>query len=669
MKNICFTAIFNILFSLFVCSCSDGNYWDNAELVPSLVSRYLNISDHNISFGASASTRVVNVESLHTSWLISGIDSTWLEVSPKDGDSDTKVDFAVLENVSGDDSRTCILNFESTSEGYDYQSQLSVTQSYASPYITPEKTSYSFSGSETTFEIPVKSNIKWDASCTKKWVEVLPNTDGTAIRVKVGANDSGSSRSASIVLKGKIEQTITLSQAMAQIHVNSSGTLQIDKDGGTYEMRFSSEAPWTAETSEAWLSVNPSIGDVKESRLQISATPNETSNSRTGYVYLKIGGKTIIELKVSQSGCYIETMVKEITFGSNEATNEIQVNSNTKWEVLECPSWISVSPKSGDGNMLISISVKDNPNASDCHGTVRIGRANSTIYTDIEVTQRGKVFGEIASKLHFEDFASSKEVDVQTDGQWTAGTHESDWITVTPTSGRGNGVLKISVTENIGTDTRAGRVSVSVGNTTRWINIEQSGKYFVIDTSHTPTIPAIGGSHTISFKTNETWVASSSSKWITLSQSSGQGDANIKITAADNPSIYTRKDTTVISPSVHKPVMVITKQDAKYLKLNVLSLSYFSKGGTSDLITIDTNGIFTITTKQSWITINQSDKTFTVTVTKNSEGTRREGKVSVSLIGLANGETCIAEIPVIQTDETTKIVTIAFPEDEDWNLK
>lgn len=669
MRRFYYNVCFYTLVGLVLTSCSDGNYWDNSELFPSLVSRYLNISVGKISLEASASSGKADVQSVNVPWCITGMDSTWLKVTPTEGDSDASIIFRAQENTSGDDSRTSILSFASLSPDFVYQKQLSVTQSFASPYLTPEKTSLSISGAETTIQIPVKSNIIWEASCQQQWVELTSAEDGSAIKVKVSANDSGASRSASIVLKGKVERTIALSQAMANIYVSSSATLHYDKDGGTYEIQFDAEAPWRVESSDAWLKVSPSEGSSGKSLIQVSATPNEAAGNRTGYIYFKIGGKSIIELKIAQEGCYIEAQSTTLTFDSNESSQQLQVNSNIAWEILECPDWVTPSSRVGEGNQQISLSVKDNPNTTSRSGLVKIGKRNTTIVTEVDVTQSGKTFGNVVSKLSFDDLAETLEVNIQTNGQWTANSEGSDWITVSPTSGTGNAKIKISVTENTGTSTRVGSVGITVGNTTKRITIEQNGKFFVIDTSNIPTIPATGGSHSIGFSTNESWVASTKSSWVTLSPKSGHGDATIQIIAADNPSIYTRTDTTIITPTVSKPVMVITKQEARYLRVNVSTLSFFGKGGTSNAVTIDTNGTFMLTSDQSWITINQYGKTFSVTVPQNSAGSRREGKVSVSLTGLTNGETCVVDIPVIQSDEVTKIVTITFPQDEDWNLK
>lgn len=821
---------------LLMTACSDHSSYLNEKWNPSLEGRYLSVNPTSVSLPAKSGKDVLKVVSLTTPWQFTG-SANWLAVSPASGMDDANVDVTAQDNLSGDESRSCILAFKSTASDYGYTKDVSVTQTYATPYIEPAQSSLTFDGKASVQTIAVESNIKWEATCSQSWVSVDVAANNSSITISVAENTAGSSRTAYIVLKGAITKAISITQSVAKVSpsstttlnydniggsksftftseaswsvttssswitvnpssgsagsatltitvpvINSASTrsgnvyvkigtttmltipvqqggnyitpavstvnisgasgtqkvkvnanvtwnassnvdwmtvkkeddgvaisvtenltnakrtgkvtlsgggitstisvsqvaagmdieggnvLQYENTGGTYAISLTSETAWKAETSEDWIEVTPESGEAGKSQLQISVSPNGYVESRTGFVYLKIGDKSLIEITVKQRGLYIEIGSETLTFDSTVETKQMEVSSNTSWEVLSCPQWLEVTPTSGSGNKTISITSKDNPLTDARTGQLIIGQKGVALSDTLNVTQEGKSFDDVVASMSFSDKAESKTLNLSTDGHWTVSAAGYDWINVSPLSGDGNANLTVSVTENRGDEKRTGKIDITVGTTSKSVVIEQDGKYFTVNPTSLPTIPSTGGAHKVSIVTNERWVATSHSSWITLTPNSGQGDATVEIKAGDNPSINMRKDTTVITPTNLQAIKVVTVQAARYLRVNVNGISFFAKGGMSDLITVETDGTFEISTENDWLTINQDGKTFMVTAQNYEGNTKREGVVDVKLMGLAEGESYKITIPVTQLAKGASFVVNPVPDDQDWNL-
>lgn len=827
--------IYKVAAMLLMAACSDQSPYIGADWNPSLEGRYLSVNPTSVSLSAKAGKDVLTVVSETTPWQFSR-NANWLSVSPVSGADNAKVNLTAQDNLSGDQSRSCILAFKSTAPDYDYARDISVTQTYATPYINTSQSSLTFSGKASEQTITVEANTKWTVTNSATWVSYIAAGDQSSITISVMENKTGYSRTANLVLKGATTKTISITQSAAKVSPSSAATLnyentggsktftftseaawsvttsdswitvspvsgaagsatiaisasatnsantrsgnvyvkigsttmltipvqqggnyitpgvstltlsgasgkkkvtvnanvtwsassnvtwmtvrkeadsltisvaenltnakrsgkvtlsgggvtstinvsqltagmdiegdnvlQYENTGGTYAISLTSETAWKAETSEDWIEVTPESGEAGKSELKISASPNGYVESRTGFVYLKIGEKSLIEITIKQKGLYIELGSETLVFTSMRSSQQLKISSNTNWEVLSSPEWIEVNPVSGTGNKTISVTSKDNPLTDARTGQLVIGQRVVALSDTINITQDGKSFDDVVASLSFSDKAESKTLEISTNGHWAASAVGYDWIIVSPATGVGDATLTVSVTENTADDKRTGKVDITVGNTTKSVVIEQSGKYFTVNPTSLPTIPSTGGAHNVSIVTNESWVATSPSSWITLTPTSGQGDATVEIKAGDNPSINTRKDTTVITPANLQAIKVITVQAARYLRVNVSGISFFAKGGTSDPVTVETDGTFEISTEDDWLTINQDGKSFTVVATQNESKDDRTGKVSIVLTGLREGEKYVLDISVKQRGDNNVVVD-PFPDDKDWNF-
>ncbi len=621
---------------MLLIGCSD-KYDKSLDLYPTLVPRYITISPTSLTFSSSTGKKSIDVTTTETPWKTEN-EVEWISLSPESGDGSGIISVGVSENMIAEEPRTGIFYVKSAVNDWKFESPISVTQAAAMPIITPSKTEVEFTGSKNSETITVSSNCSWTVSTTSEWLTVTKK-DNT-ILLSVTSNESNSYRSTTFYVfhegTNYVSKTITVRQAPASVSA-STETLVFNSAAGNVKMTVNSEANWTAATSSSWIDVSPSSGSPGTSTMVVSVSPNTSIYERTGYIIISINGIQRIQVPVRQRGIYIDTEQKELSFAASGGNQELAVLSNTSWTVSSVPSWITVSPSNGEGDGKVTLTAQENPNTVNRSGIVHITQSGLNIDVPISVIQKGKTFDVNSTMLNFEDKQEIQTVEILTDGTWNARTDDK-WITLSPMSASGNSTLSVTVAENPNDSERTGQVTVSMGDKSFVINVVQKGKFFTVSNTLL-TYTSKGGSMNIAVTTNDTWTAKieNNPTWLQLSTTSGTGNMDIKVTAQDNPSVNSRSATIVIETPHNKSVKLMVSQNARYLNVDTREVLFYSKGGTSEAISVLTDGTYSISCSDSWLSVNQSSNTFTVTATENTTTDARIGYITIALTDLKEG--------------------------------
>lgn len=154
--------------------------------------------------------------------------------------------------------------------------------------------------------------------------------------------------------------------------------------------------------------------------MEISTTANVYTQSRTGYVYLYIGAKETLVLKVYQEGLFVKAGDHIDNVSSLGETLQFTVTSNVKWEVQPSVDWLSVTPATGSEETQVTLKVEDNPSLSSRKGKLIFTSPLTDLHVEKEIVQNGKFFEVKGEKLTFSDKATTQTVEVNSDGRWTA---------------------------------------------------------------------------------------------------------------------------------------------------------------------------------------------------------------------------------------------------------
>ena len=231
------------------------------------------------------------------------------------------------------------------------------------------------------------------------------------------------------------QEYLTDEQIRQVISYNEGNELSIDPDtinfdatGGTNTVDVSSENPWTASTTDNWISISPLTGS-SDATVTISTNYNN-SNNRTGTVTFTDGEDTI-DLTVNQkadttvilkniyrngnkvpemwrNGIKIYKMVTKpvfivdtdsITFDNTGGTYTINITANDDW-TMTIPNFVTASSLSGKSNSSIIISTNSVPE-NKLEGNIIITMGNKS--QTIAVTQQGNV--HYVSYIHISSMA------------------------------------------------------------------------------------------------------------------------------------------------------------------------------------------------------------------------------------------------------------------------
>lgn len=653
-------------------SCDDAITFEIYKAQPSLSGHYLRcsgseVSSDRLSYDYLASTKTLNVESLDTPWRFTGM-ADWLTLSLTSGSSDADISASVTENFSSDTIRSCVLSFRSEIADYNFLNDIYVTQSKAEPYLNLSDTELELAAKGESKTVTVSANFDFDISSSESWLQVTASEDKKTLTITAAANPTTSIRTAIVYLAGTLTKMVTVTQIGSGLTVSQTTPVSVGREGGKVNMRIESDAPWTTSySSYSWLSVTPDHGNAGISDVVLEVSPNASTSARTGYVQLKIGTSSVVEVKVEQTGIYLNVKPSAVSFDADAGSRDIAVSSNMEWKVLAKPDWVSTSVAGSKGDATLTLRAEDNNLTASRSGVVTLGIEGLSIQQDITVSQKGRSFDNLIGTLQFDAKSGSKTFTVTTDGSWTASSNQS-WLTLSPVSGKGTATVTAAAAENPTDQSREAVVTVKVGNMEKTILVTQTAHYLTLKPTLFDALPSTGGSHQLTITSDDSWTASKKAAWLTVSPASGTGDIEVTATAADNPSVNTRKDTVFITPAYAKPVRAIILQNARYLKVDTRDIYFYYRGGVSSPVMVDTDGSYSVTSTDSWLSIQQNGKTFTVTATENTTADKREGKVVVSLTGLVAGETKTIEIPVIQRVKTQGPDKDEFSPDEDWSV-
>ncbi len=128
---------------------------------------------------------------------------------------------------------------------------------------------------------------------------------------------------------------------------------------------------------------------------------------------------------------------------------------------------------------------------------------------------------------------SSQSVAITSNGSWTASDNAA-WLTLSPTSGSGNGNISAGVNlGNVPVGTNTGTITVTSGGTTKTISVSLtvSAASLTVSSNNLAFTATQGAANpaaqTITLGSNGTWTASDDAAWLSISPTSGSKSGSI----------------------------------------------------------------------------------------------------------------------------------------------
>ena len=220
-------------------------------------------------------------------------------------------------------------------------------------------------------------------------------------------------------------------------------------------------------------------------------------------------------------------------FGSEGGAYAIVTSGSGKWTAATSHSWITLNATSDNAGYPVAYSVSINPNVEQRVGYVYVSGHVHTI------TQAGVGATVSSSNATFECDGGTGSVTVVAPNRvgWQARSN-ADWISVSSTSGEGEGTVSYTVAPFDQVSTRQGTLTIA-GNT---VTIFQYGRRMKLDSYseskdwYTHVIPI-----TVNALAITEWSVTPNASWISVVDGgNGKGGDLVSIAIAENPSYKSR---------------------------------------------------------------------------------------------------------------------------------
>ena len=333
---------------------------------------------------------------------------------------------------------------------------------------------------EDPLQFEIASNVGW--SIVKKdldWLTITPlrrlaDAAQSTVTLTAMPNSSPEARRGTfeITAGGNFSRTVTVEQEGIQ-DVPSLILTGIEEDAILFNaddwprvLTLSCNRDWTA-TAEGldWCTISPLEGGRgRLATLTIVPDKNEGS-AREGHLTFDFGGAAPLEIVIGQKAFDAEISVSAETVRASDAGRlepaTLTVTSNGFWTAVSSASWLTLDQTSGAGNATVTLSVE--VNESESPRTAVVTFDNHGVQAVVTVEQSGKIvqYVKVSPKtVALTGKGTGVTVSVSANTAWEV-TASQPWITVSPSSGSGDGQITISASANNSTDIRQATVTVS----------------------------------------------------------------------------------------------------------------------------------------------------------------------------------------------------------------
>ena len=384
------------------------------------------------------------------------------------------------------------------------------------------------------------------------------------------------------------------------------------------------------------------------------------------------------------TGCYHEELPflnvdhEVVLVGPQTDKGTVVVESNVDWEATSDVEWITLDNGFGNHKGTFEFFVEANTTPNERSGKIKIEGNGCSKTILVRQQSEGSKVTLAADNISFTKYAGEYLMSVACNGDWEVAS-SADWCKVDPTSGKGNGSFKVTVDEN---NTGADRVAkISVLTTAdgvtqvRTVEVFQSASNAALVVSpEGKELTAAASSFELDVITTGSWEASLDSDWLTLSESAGNGDAKITVSARANETGAPRVAVITFASGAENENRVIrqivVKQAAVdfYLVVPVIDYPLSLEECVIEIpyAVEGSNVTVNATSNVDWMKVNSVEGGIaTVAVSENKTAQAREGIITFMTAG-QEGEPIVRQVRVAQAPTVNVLDVLADEYAIEW---
>ena len=326
----------------------------------------------------------------------------------------------------------------------------------------------------------------------------------------------------------------------------------------------------------------------------------------------------VVALAMSFVGCRkpvevsFDTTTQEIN--AQGGSVEIVLKSNGDWTINPTAEWIAVSPMSGKGDATLTLTVEANTTGEDRSTQIKATTKDNT--ATLVVTQRAQspqpqYYLNVSPKNYRCGGAGGEfTVEISSNLDWIVTTPQ--WITCSVMEGFDDATvtLTISPIEDEKIEMREADVLFESSLTSDKVHVVQTVDPIMGIEIMPKNLEFVctGETKIIAVFTEDAWTASMDVDWVTLSQTEGQGDAEIRVTLGENPNYEQRQTTVLFTTAGGAQAMLGIRQEASpnphFLEVSPLEFQFEKEGGEREIsVNCDTGWEFDMAC--DWLSLSQ----------------------------------------------------------------
>ena len=499
------------------------------------------LADWSVSAAGGTTTAALTVSPSDATWTTSST-VPWMAVNPPSGTGSATISLTVGATTSA---------FARTGTAVIAGQSVTVTQAAGANTFTlslPASWAVAAAGG-TLGPLSVDAtygDATWTTSASAGWVTAAPATwtGSGSVTLTAAANPSVQARTATVTVAG---QTVTVTQAGATPTLTVTPTTwSVSASGGTQSVTIGasvSDAPWTAVSSVAWLTLSTASG-VGSGTVTLTAAANPSVQARTGTV--TVAGQ---QVTVTQAGGMNTFTVTPLAWSAPDGgeTRTLSLSatySDAPWTATASVPWLLVGQESGSGPIVMNVWVVANTGAART-GTIDIAGHTVTV-TQASGIRTFTVAGPYSLSLPASGGTATLSVTAShPNGAWTA-ISDAAWLTLSAPGGTGSGTVTLTAAANPSVQARTGTVTVAG----QPVTVTQAGATptFTLG-SPSWNVPSAGGRYQVTLSSSVAdapWAATTTEPWLTVVPARGVGTTTLTVEATRMPGVEPRLGSVLI---------------------------------------------------------------------------------------------------------------------------
>jgi hypothetical protein len=389
--------------------------------------------------------------------------------------------------------------------------------------------------------------------------------------------------------------------------VTSTTSFNVADTAKNASFTISSDTTWSI-TGPSWITINPASGKYNKT-VSLQFQRNVTNVNRIDTIKISAPG-IFQKMVVTQKAQVLSISPTSLSVTDTTMKSKFTVTCDTTWNVTG-PSWVTLDPINGKNNGTVSLQFQRNQTNADRIDTIKITATGLTVLKMV-LTQKAQTLSISPTSLSVTDTTTKSKFTVTSDTTWSITT--PSWVTANPTSGNYGGTVSLQFQRNQTNATRIDTIKIMpAGLKIVKMVVTQAMQTLSVSPSTMILADTANSKGTFTLISDTTWTVgfASGSPWLTANPASGKFNNTVTLTAAANNTGVVRTDTVKINaPGVTtKKILVNQGFTGPIFTATNDSTNISTSAASKDTVRITSNTIWTITSSQSWVTLNQSGGT------------------------------------------------------------